>query len=255
VKWDYRFVKLAEHVAQWSKDPSTKTGAVITDGRDVVSLGYNGFAPGIGDDASRYENRDLKYKLVVHCEMNAMLSANRPLKGCTLYTWPFMSCSNCAKHVIKAGIKRCVAPRIPEDKRERWAEDMALSEMQFQEAGVEVVFLDTEDPRKTALKNGLRQLTVDQIIEVLRRRDDLVFDKCNYKDGKFCPLAVGFGIDKLDWHPDGPTDALVFEQLKHRGLNVYNTRGIAGDFYTTNRKRDLVVAAEEVLREKLCTSV
>jgi deoxycytidylate deaminase len=26
-KWDNRFLELARHVAQWSKDPSTRTGA------------------------------------------------------------------------------------------------------------------------------------------------------------------------------------------------------------------------------------
>jgi dCMP deaminase len=29
--WDKRFLDLAEHVAQWSKDPRTKVGAVIVD--------------------------------------------------------------------------------------------------------------------------------------------------------------------------------------------------------------------------------
>ena len=28
-KWHNRFMELAEHVAQWSRDPSTKVGAVI----------------------------------------------------------------------------------------------------------------------------------------------------------------------------------------------------------------------------------
>jgi dCMP deaminase len=42
--WDLRFLTLAKTVSTWSKDPSTKVGAVIVDkNRRVVSLGYNGF--------------------------------------------------------------------------------------------------------------------------------------------------------------------------------------------------------------------
>jgi deoxycytidylate deaminase len=41
-KWDRRFLELARHVAAWSKDPSTQVGAVVAEGKRVVSLGYNG---------------------------------------------------------------------------------------------------------------------------------------------------------------------------------------------------------------------
>lgn len=138
-KWDLRYLELARFVAQWSKDPSTKTGAVIVaaDG-SLVSTGYNGFAKGVQDDSERYVNRDLKYKMIVHCERNAIIFARRDLAGCTLYTWPFMSCSVCAGMVIQAGIARCVAPPVPEHLRARWEDDMAIATMMFKEAGVVV---------------------------------------------------------------------------------------------------------------------
>lgn len=140
--WDEHFLKMAELVAQKSKDPSTKTGAVIVAAdRTVMSTGYNGFARGVNDDPERYANRELKYKIVCHCELNAIILAKRDLNGCTLYTHPFMSCSNCAKYVIQAGIKRCVAPPLPEHLKERWGEDTRLAEMQFQEAGVKLDIL------------------------------------------------------------------------------------------------------------------
>lgn len=141
MKWDYRFVALAKFVAQWSKDPSTQTGAVITHGRRVVSIGFNGLPPGIEDTHERLHNRELKYKIIMHCERNAMLFAREPLQGATLYTWPFMSCSTCASMVITAGIKRHVAPVIPADKLERWKDDMELSMQLFKEAKVEVQIL------------------------------------------------------------------------------------------------------------------
>src|SRR5690242_18395881 len=101
-KWDRRFLDLAKFVAQWSKDPSTKTGAVITRGREVVSVGYNGFPRDVEDAPERYNDRELKYKLIVHCERNALLFAKQDLSGCTLYTYPFMSCTPCAGMVIQS---------------------------------------------------------------------------------------------------------------------------------------------------------
>lgn len=137
-KWDLRFLLLAKHVAGWSKDPSTKTGAVITDGDNrIVSTGYNGLPRGIEDTAERLGNRNLKYKLIVHCERNAILFAQRSLRGCTLYTWPFMSCSVCAAELIQVGISRHVAPVCwDKEKLERWGPDFALTEEMLKEAGV-----------------------------------------------------------------------------------------------------------------------
>lgn len=110
-KWDHRFLKLAEHTAQWSKDPSTKVGAVIVrPDRTIVAVGYNGFPRGVQDTPELLLNREEKYKRVVHAEINAILSAREPLHGCTLYTWPFMTCERCAVQVIQTGIKRVVAP-------------------------------------------------------------------------------------------------------------------------------------------------
>lgn len=142
-KWDRRFLALAEHVAGWSKDPSTKTGAVIVDYRlRVVSMGFNGFAQMVDDAPERYADRAVKYRMIVHCEMNAILLSPGPVAGCTLYTWPFASCAPCAAAMIQAGVSRCVAPRTPPDKAERWAEDFALAARQFAEAGVVQVILD-----------------------------------------------------------------------------------------------------------------
>ena len=138
-KWDKRFLALAQHIAGWSKDPSTQTGAVIVDrtGR-VVSVGFNGMPRGVADTADRLNNRDVKYKHIVHCEVNAIVFARQDLTDCTLYTWPFLSCCPCASVVIQSGITRCVAPIVPNDKKERWETECARSEDILKEAGVSV---------------------------------------------------------------------------------------------------------------------
>jgi dCMP deaminase len=121
--WEGRFMHMAEMVAGWSKDPSTKTGAVIV-GPDngVISVGFNGFPAGMSDDPDLYNDREEKYSRIIHCEMNAILRVTRPLpEGCSLYTWPFMSCDRCVVHMIQAGIRRFVAPACTdEDKLVRW---------------------------------------------------------------------------------------------------------------------------------------
>jgi hypothetical protein len=104
-----------------------------------------------------------------------------------------------------------------------------------------------EDPRKTGLKNGLRQLTIEQLKRVINYDGEMVLDEFNYHEGKFCPLAVGLELDKTIKYP---THDKVFGILTDSGYTVYNTRGIPGEYYTDNRKEDLLQAAKEVLAEK-----
>ena len=135
-KWDKNFLELAKTVSTFSKDPSTKVGAVIVDDDNrVISIGYNGFPKGIKDD-HRLDNRDLKYDMVVHAEANALLFANAPTKGCTIYTWPFQPCSRCASLIIQAGIRRVVTV---ENKDQKWSSNFQLAHDMMTEARIEIV--------------------------------------------------------------------------------------------------------------------
>ncbi len=137
--WDNRYLQLAQLVSTWSRDPSTQTGAVITNEKHrVVSLGFNGFPQNIADD-DRLQQRTVKYEIIVHAEVNALIFAGQTLEGCTLYSYPFLSCSRCASVMIQAGIKRAVAPVIPPPLKDRWEENLELSKSLFAEAGVAVI--------------------------------------------------------------------------------------------------------------------
>lgn len=142
-KWDLRWLEKAREASRFSKDPSTKTGAIIIGPEnDIVSQGYNGFARGVKDLPERYADRDHKIAVIIHCEENAILFADRwRLKGSTLYTWPFHSCAKCSSMVIQAGIKRCVAPKTPPEFEGRWGENLKIARQQFSEAGVELSLL------------------------------------------------------------------------------------------------------------------
>jgi dCMP deaminase len=136
MSWDDRFLELATVISSWSKDPSTQVGAVIADDDNrVISIGYNGFPKGIKDD-QRLDNRELKYEMVVHAEANALLFANAPVKGCTIYTWPFQPCSRCAALIIQAGIRRVVSV---ENKDQKWCSNFQLAHDMLTEARIEIV--------------------------------------------------------------------------------------------------------------------
>ena len=140
MKWDLRFLKLAEHISNWSKDPSTKVGCIIVgEDREIRSTGFNGFPRGIEDSEERLNDRTQKYPLICHAEENAIMHAARigiSLKGCIAYvTWP--PCNRCTRSLIQAGIREIVIPnevKIPE----RWNEEFDLSMTMLNEANIEV---------------------------------------------------------------------------------------------------------------------
>ena len=131
--WDSRFLRIAEEVSTWSKDPSTKVGAVIVDNRNrVVSMGYNGFPQGVADD-ERLDDREAKYKRIVHAEMNALLFSSKPVVDCRIYTYPLLPCPRCAGPLIQAGINMVICPK---NTPERWSADFEISREILAEAGI-----------------------------------------------------------------------------------------------------------------------
>lgn len=132
--WLDHYYALANLVATRSKDPSKKVGAVIIDEyRRVVSTGFNGFPRGVNDDPLRYSLKATKYKLIVHSEANAILSAAVPVIGFTIVTTKF-PCSDCTKLIIQSGIKRVFSP--PPTTSSPWAEDAEWSLLMMKEAGI-----------------------------------------------------------------------------------------------------------------------
>ena len=148
-KWDHRFLILAEHISEWSKDPSTKVGAVITHTRSkrVVSMGFNGFPAGVEDTPERLDDRDTKYEMVVHAEQNALMFAGDRAEGCTLYVHPLPPCARCAVMVIQAGVVRVVCDQ-PDFDDERWGEQAKVADTMLREAGLEVDYRQVgEEPQ------------------------------------------------------------------------------------------------------------
>ena len=135
-KWNTQFLRLAAFYAQWSKDPSTKVGAVIVRNDKIqVGQGFNGFVKGADDSPVLYADRAYKYPHIIHGEMNALIHSNTSVIGCTLFTWPFCSCTPCASIMLQAGIKDFVFPAASEDILSRWGESIAFTKVHIASCG------------------------------------------------------------------------------------------------------------------------
>lgn len=147
-KWDSRFIELAKFYSTFSKDPSRKIGAVAVDPikRTVLSCGFNGFPRGIADTDDRLNDRETKYKYVVHAEMNAIFNAclnGVSLDGATLYVYGLPICSECAKGIIQVGIRH-VAFLVEEAIPPIWLESWEKTREMFEEAGVTFDYVTPE---------------------------------------------------------------------------------------------------------------
>lgn len=142
-KWDFRFLRVAETIASWSKDPGTKNGTVAVNAdRVILSYGYNGFPRGMADTLERLNDRDYKLDHVVHAEENCIINAGRigvRLLGSTLYHYGLPVCHRCAVTVAQAGITRVVQFYPSSWDRPDWAESGGKTQLMFNELGIDLV--------------------------------------------------------------------------------------------------------------------
>ena len=134
-------MELAKAVASWSKDPSKKVGAVAIGSKgQVLAQGFNGFPRGIDDNDERLNDRETKYKYVVHAEMNLIYNATFngiSLDGSTVYVYGLPICSECAKGLIQVGVKQVVmCENSYQDADEKWLKSLELSVALLNESGI-----------------------------------------------------------------------------------------------------------------------
>ena len=125
--WDTYFIGVAHAVKERASCTRRKVGAIIVKDKQIVSTGYNGTPTGVknceeggcarcASDAP--SGTALEKCACCHAEENAIVQAARhgmSTEGATLYT-TFTACTQCAKMIINAGIKRVVAEQqYPDD--------------------------------------------------------------------------------------------------------------------------------------------
>ena len=129
-KWDKRFMELTETVAGWSScyQENRHVGAVIVQGKRVMTTGYNGAPAGLKTCKVRGECMRRKLNIesgtraevcyAIHAEQNAILQAAKlgiSIEGGTLYC-THQPCSVCAKMIVNVGIQRVVYQQGYPDK-------------------------------------------------------------------------------------------------------------------------------------------
>lgn len=146
--WDLRFMEMADYVAQWSKDRSTKVGAVIViDGNPII--GYNGFPRGCNDDIDERHLRPIKYDWVLHAEENAIINAARlgqRTMGADMYV-NWFPCARCAGMIVNAGIKRVYCDKEPDFNNKQFGTGFKLSIEKLNEGGVEIIYMNYDANR------------------------------------------------------------------------------------------------------------
>lgn len=134
-KWQERFLSLAQAVAQWSKDPTTKVGAVaVAHSKQILETGFNGLPRGVHDLPERME-RPAKYIWTAHAEENLVAHAARKvLEGSTVYV-THLCCNACARMLINAGVAKVV---VGSGQTSMPLEQFEAALAMFEEAGVEL---------------------------------------------------------------------------------------------------------------------
>lgn len=132
-----------------SKDPSSKIGSVaIGIDNQILSSGFNGFPRGINDTSERYENREVKYDMILHAEQNVILNACRTgisLKGSSVYVYGLPVCSSCANMLIQVGVKEVIS--LGEIK-DRWKESTIKTFNKFHEVNIPYTHYIGDNPEK-----------------------------------------------------------------------------------------------------------
>ena len=143
IEWEKLFMEITEKICERSLCLKYRTASIITDGTQIISIGYNGtfshqqeccdywkdhyeknikkdgkvdsltFDQWLQTEEFKLLHREWSLENEVHAEINALNWISKRLVNAnyTLYTY-LSPCENCAKSIISYGIKK-VYYRIP----------------------------------------------------------------------------------------------------------------------------------------------
>ena len=132
-QFDYRYLEMARIWAQNSYCKRRQVGALIVQGKMIISDGYNGTPAGFENNCEDENDKTKPY--VLHAEANAITKvakSNNSSENATLYVTT-SPCLECSKLIIQSGIKRVVFC-------DRYHNEDGLRLLE--RAGIEVVYID-----------------------------------------------------------------------------------------------------------------
>jgi len=150
-KWDNRFMELARQISTWSKDRTTKIGAVLVGpNKEIRSTGFNGFPRKVNDAVESRHERPAKYFFTEHSERNIIYHAARngiATEGCTIYVCGRPPCADCARAVIQSGIVEVVVETMEHKSRPEidWEANTRAAIEMLEEAGVKIRTIEKEE--------------------------------------------------------------------------------------------------------------
>lgn len=134
-----------QHAAEASSDQQTQNGAVLVARTGQIVLAANTL-PAISFKEDRLV-RPHKYQYIEHAERNVIYAAAKRgicTEHATLYC-PWFACTDCARAIIQAGIRRVVGHIVPYMKTPvRWQDSVRLADEMLDEAGVLRAYKDDE---------------------------------------------------------------------------------------------------------------
>ena len=148
---DYRaLLKEAYKEALKSKDPSTQNGAVLVrpDTGEIIMRGFNHFPEGFEETPERMNDRDIKYKVIIHAEEDVLFKCGR--SGVATYglvmVCPYAACIGCARVISAHGISLLVVHedaliqgrKTPRDRRD-WDKQLDLADEIMEARPVQVL--------------------------------------------------------------------------------------------------------------------
>ncbi|ASV44485.1 dCMP deaminase-like protein [Salicola phage SCTP-2] len=110
-KWLSRFLSLAMDVSSWSKDPSSKVGAVlINSDKKVIGVGYNGLSRQYSskDEQKILQDRNLKYPRIIHAEPNCISNTEQRITSDDVMFITHQPCVGCINKMTQAGIRKII---------------------------------------------------------------------------------------------------------------------------------------------------
>lgn len=214
-----KLLNLSETIAEdFSKDPSTKVGAVIVDSNSLapLSFGYNGMPRGLDDDNVERNQRPEKYFWYEHAERNAIYHVAREvLEGTTMFIkdLPRMEA---ARAIVSSGIN-CVV-----------VEEFDLNQL-------------SSDIKKDLERTLTLFNETDTELIILPKNKESIFDKRLIKLNKYLNLAskIGQSFSKDEEHKLG---AII--------LNSHTLSPLSFGYYGMPRGLDDTVAQRLVEPEK-----
>ena len=133
---DMRYLRMARIWAENSYCVRRKVGALIVKDKMIISDGYNGTPAGFENICEDETGKTKSY--VLHAEANAITKiarSNNSSNGATMYVTA-SPCIECAKLIIRAGIKRVVY-----SEKYRLEDGLEL----LKRANIEVIYIDPNE--------------------------------------------------------------------------------------------------------------